>query len=114
MICMIYHKNAPYHVGRVTRFSSLNIFMKLVIYDCDYEEEEDDNEDGDDEYDDYLEDNYDDDDYDDEYDDGVEANYDEDENQEGQGQVPWWQSSLQSSAQLSSTESHFLKTELPF
>ena len=51
---------------------------------------------------------------DDDYDDYVEANYDEDENQEGQGQVPWWQSSLQSSAQLSLTESHFLKTELPF
>ena len=93
---MIYHKNAPYHVGRVTRFSSLNIFMKLMICDCDYEEK-DDNEDGDDEYDDYLEDNY-----------------DDDKNQEGQGQVPWWQSSLQSSAQLSSTESHFLKTELTF
>ena len=88
--------------------------MKLGIYDCDYEEEKDDNEDGDDEYDDYLEDNYDDDDYDDDYDDGVEAKYDDDENQEGQGQVPWWQSSLQSSAQLSLTESHFLKTELPF
>ena len=84
----------------VTRSRTVNVLLKpekaapyhrffsLQMYViCDCEEDKDD---------------------DDEYDD-----YDEDENQEGQGLVPWWQLSLQSSLQLSSTESHLLKRSFP-
>ena len=69
--------------GEGRTLSSVFSLQMYVICDCDCEEDKDDDDECDD--------------------------YDEDENQEGQGLVPWWQLSLQSSLQLSSTESHLLK-----
>ena len=70
---------------------------------------DDDNVDDDNDEDDVDDDN-DEDNQDDESDDKDDDDNDDDGNQEVQGQVPWLQLNLQSSLQLSSTESHFLKT----